>query len=53
LFPIAFGVLGDWFGVHWATFATAIAALATYPLAFALTPYLARAEEGTRKNAKS
>ncbi len=43
LSPVLYGVLGDWVGAHWATAATAMAALAIYPLAFALAPYLADA----------
>lgn len=38
--PVMYGVLGDWVGAQWATAATAIAALATLPLAFALAPHL-------------
>jgi len=40
LFPIAYGLLGDWFGIYWATAATAMVALSTVPLAFALAPHL-------------
>ena len=40
LFPILYGLLGDWFGVYWATAATAMVALSTFPLAFALAPRL-------------
>jgi MFS family permease len=39
--PVLYGVLGDWVGAQWATAATAIVALAIYPLAFALAPHLA------------
>jgi FSR family fosmidomycin resistance protein-like MFS transporter len=39
--PVLYGVLGDQVGTHWATAATAIVALAIYPLAFALSPHLA------------
>jgi MFS family permease len=39
--PVLYGVLGDWLGAYWATAATAIVALAIYPLAFALAPHLA------------
>jgi MFS family permease len=39
--PVLYGVLGDWVGAQWATAATALAALCTYPLAFALAPHLA------------
>ena len=38
--PVLYGVLGDWVGAHWATAATAVVALATYPFAFALAPHL-------------
>jgi FSR family fosmidomycin resistance protein-like MFS transporter len=37
--PVLYGVLGDWVGAHLATAATAIVALAIYPLAFALAPH--------------
>jgi MFS transporter, FSR family, fosmidomycin resistance protein len=40
--PVLFGFLGDFVGANWATAATAIVALTTYPLAFALAPRLAR-----------
>jgi MFS family permease len=43
--PVLYGVLGDWAGAHWATAATAIVALAIYPLAFALAPHLKREHE--------
>ena len=43
--PVLYGVLGDQVGAQWATAATAIVALATYPLAFALAPHLAHAEK--------
>jgi MFS transporter, FSR family, fosmidomycin resistance protein len=43
--PVLYGVLGDWVGAYWATAATAIVALAIYPLAFALAPYLADVQE--------
>ncbi len=43
--PVLYGLLGDWVGAHWATAATAIVALAIYPLAFALAPHLANARE--------
>jgi FSR family fosmidomycin resistance protein-like MFS transporter len=46
--PVLYGVLGDWVGAHWATAATAIVALATYPLAFALAPHLADVREKDR-----
>jgi FSR family fosmidomycin resistance protein-like MFS transporter len=38
--PVLFGMLGDAVGVSWATVATAVAALATLPLAIALAPRL-------------
>ncbi len=41
--PILYGVLGDAVGVNWASGATAIAALATFPLAMALARYLREA----------
>jgi FSR family fosmidomycin resistance protein-like MFS transporter len=46
--PVLYGVLGDWVGPHWATAATAIVALAIYPLAFALAPHLADVREKER-----
>jgi MFS family permease len=42
--PVLYGVLGDWVGPHWATGATAMVALAIFPLAFALAPHLAAIE---------
>ena len=39
--PVLYGVLGDAVGANWATAATAITALATFPLAIALAPRLA------------
>jgi FSR family fosmidomycin resistance protein-like MFS transporter len=39
--PVLYGMLGDIAGVEWATAATAAAALATFPLAFALARHLA------------
>jgi MFS transporter, FSR family, fosmidomycin resistance protein len=39
--PVLYGVLGDAVGVSWATVATALTALATFPLAIALAPRLA------------
>ena len=39
--PVLYGVLGDALGVGWATAATAIVALAIFPLAFALAPHVA------------
>jgi MFS family permease len=41
LSPVLYGALGDVIGANWATAVTAIAALATFPLAFALAPHLA------------
>lgn len=41
--PVLYGVLGDAVGTNWATAATAMTALATFPLALALAPRLARA----------
>jgi MFS family permease len=38
--PVLYGVLGDHVGAWWATAATAMVALAIYPLAFALAPHL-------------
>ncbi len=43
IFPVLYGLLGDWFGAQWATAATAMVALSIFPLAFALAPHLARA----------
>ncbi|MBU6492609.1 MAG: MFS transporter [Burkholderiales bacterium] len=40
LAPVAYGFLGDRIGVHGATIATAVSALAIYPLALALRPHL-------------
>lgn len=42
LSPVFYGFLGDAFGPHWATVATAGTALAIFPLAFALAPHLVR-----------
>jgi MFS family permease len=39
--PVLYGVLGDAIGANWATAATAITALATFPLALTLAPRLA------------
>ncbi len=39
--PVLYGVLGDAVGANWATVATAMTALATFPLALALAPRLA------------
>jgi MFS transporter, FSR family, fosmidomycin resistance protein len=46
--PELYGVLGNWVGAHWATAATAIVALATSPLAFALAPHIADVREKGR-----
>lgn len=40
--PVLYGLLGDAVGANWATAATAMTALATFPLALALAPQLAR-----------
>ncbi len=40
--PVLYGFLGDRIGVHGATFATALTAIAIFPLAIALRPHLAR-----------
>ena len=45
LAPVLFGFFGDAVGVDWATAATAVTALATFPLAIALAPRL-RAQVG-------
>jgi MFS family permease len=39
--PVLYGVLGDAVGANWATAATALTALATFPLALTLAPRLA------------
>jgi MFS transporter, FSR family, fosmidomycin resistance protein len=44
--PVIFGILGDKVGVDWATMATAMTALAVFPLAFALAPHLAPDQAG-------
>lgn len=38
--PVLYGMLGDWVGAYWATAATAMVAMATFPLALALAPHL-------------
>ena len=38
--PVIYGFLGDWIGIHGATFATALTALAIFPLAIALRPHV-------------
>jgi MFS transporter, FSR family, fosmidomycin resistance protein len=43
LSPVLYGFLGDLVGVNWATVATAVAALATFPLTFPLVRHLAGA----------
>ena len=42
--PVIYGFLGDRIGIHGATFATALTALATFPLAIALRSHLAPEE---------
>ncbi|CAG4919637.1 MFS transporter [Paraburkholderia gardini] len=42
--PVIYGFLGDWIGIHGATFATALTAVAIFPLAIALRSYLAPGE---------
>jgi MFS transporter, FSR family, fosmidomycin resistance protein len=42
LSPVLYGFLGDVVGVNWATVATAVAALATFPLAILLARHLVR-----------
>ena len=42
LAPVLYGVLGDAAGANWATAASALTALATFPLMLALAPRLAR-----------
>jgi FSR family fosmidomycin resistance protein-like MFS transporter len=42
--PILYGFLGDRIGIHGATLATALTALAIFPLAIALRPHLAPGE---------
>jgi MFS family permease len=42
--PVIYGFLGDRIGIHGATFATALTALAIFPLAIALRPHLAHGE---------
>lgn len=41
LSPVLYGLLGDWAGIHWGTIATALAAVATCPLALLLARHLA------------
>jgi MFS transporter, FSR family, fosmidomycin resistance protein len=40
-FPVLYGFIGDLSGAYWATATTAMVALLTFPLAFALAPHLA------------
>ena len=47
--PVIYGLLGDAFGVTWATAATAMVALAIFPLAFALAPRLTERNEEDRE----
>jgi FSR family fosmidomycin resistance protein-like MFS transporter len=42
--PVIYGFLGDWIGIHGATFATALTALAIFPLAIALRSHLTPAK---------
>jgi predicted MFS family arabinose efflux permease len=42
--PVIYGCLGDCIGIHGATFATALTALAIFPLAIALRQHLAHGE---------
>ncbi len=42
--PVIYGFLGDHIGIHGATFATALTALAVYPLAIALRSHLTHEE---------
>jgi MFS transporter, FSR family, fosmidomycin resistance protein len=44
--PVLYGFLGDSIGVHGATYATALTALAIFPLALALRPHLAGDQTG-------
>jgi FSR family fosmidomycin resistance protein-like MFS transporter len=53
LSPVLYGVLGDWVGAYWATAATAIVALAIYPLAFVLAPHLTDVRAKERGQADS
>ncbi|AZQ53794.1 MFS transporter [Burkholderia cenocepacia] len=45
--PVLYGFLGDRIGVHGATYATALTALAIFPLALALRPHLADDSTGS------
>src|SRR5205814_379329 len=42
--PVLYGIIGDAVGARWATATTAMVALATFPLAFALAPRLTRGD---------
>ena len=42
--PVFYGILGDAVGATWAAAATAVVALAIFPLALALAPHVAPAE---------
>ncbi|MCA8063681.1 MFS transporter [Burkholderia sp. AU38729] len=44
--PVLYGFLGDSIGVHGATYATALTALAIFPLALALRPHLTHGHTG-------
>jgi MFS transporter, FSR family, fosmidomycin resistance protein len=44
--PVIYGFMGDWIGVNAATVATALTALAIYPLAFALRRHLEPEADG-------
>ncbi|HHT8833352.1 MFS transporter [Burkholderia cenocepacia] len=44
--PVLYGFLGDRIGVHGATYATALTAIAIFPLALALRPHLANDSTG-------
>ena len=45
--PVLYGFLGDAVGASWAIAATAIVALAIFPLAFALAPHVAENPHAT------
>ena len=45
--PVLYGILGDAVGANWAIAATAMVALVTVPVAFALAPYVRSAGQGT------
>ncbi|MBV8926749.1 MAG: MFS transporter [Bradyrhizobium sp.] len=46
LSPVLYGALGDWLGIDWAMAATAMVALAIFPLAFALGRHVAPDRDG-------